>query len=120
MTDNYVLCYRRPPFYAHSSLDVYQKIIQGQYEMQDDVNTEIQDLIRRLLTVCDQHRLGCSNQGVQEIKNWPWFKPVIWSLVSKKTVMPPWVPSEQKGFSFTNHFKLKETDCVEKSLPISE
>ncbi len=52
------------------------KISQGLYEIPQDISPSAADLIKKLLEVDPSRRLGCN--GIQEIKNHPFFQNVNW------------------------------------------
>jgi len=74
-----------PPFHAASPTEIFQNILKGKIEWPSFENEEeerlfisvdAKDLITRLLTLDPKKRLGAN--GVQEIKNHPYFKDVDW------------------------------------------
>jgi len=63
-------------------------------------NEDTVDLLTKLFTVDKTQRLGAN--GVQEIKDHPFFKEIDWDLLAKKEIKPTFIPS----------VILKERKCV--------
>lgn len=56
------------------------------------ISYEAQDLIRGLLDVNEQSRLGAGENGVKRIKEHPFFQSINWELLEQKHVEPPIKP----------------------------
>lgn len=51
------------------------------------------DLISKLLHHSPNERIGCGDNGVDEVKNHPFLKGVSWEKLEKKLVVPPFQPN---------------------------
>jgi serine/threonine protein kinase len=51
------------------------------------------DLVEQMLVFDPALRLGCGARGVDEIKEHPFFSGIDWAIVSKKHIVPPFVPA---------------------------
>jgi serine/threonine protein kinase len=80
-----------PPFFDREPSRIYEKIVAGKFEVPDDILPEAGILIRRLLEVDPDQRLG-NLADAQEVKIMNWFKGVDFERAFKKNVIPPWVP----------------------------
>ncbi|KAJ3450121.1 non-specific serine/threonine protein kinase [Anaeramoeba flamelloides] len=94
-----------PPFASESRRETFQMILNWKEYLifPEDiyVSDEAKDLISKL--VCSpKDRLG--NNGVQEIKNHPFFNDIDWDLVEKRQKEPLYIP-EVSGITDTRHFE---------------
>ena len=62
---------------------------------------ELRDLIRRLLVLNPNQRLGALKGGAADVKMHPWFANFNWDAFSKRQLKPPYVP--QVCFHSTLH-----------------
>ncbi|KAK9900887.1 kinase-like protein [Cystobasidium minutum MCA 4210] len=76
----------RTPFRAPNEYLIFQKITKLDYEFPDDFPEDAKDLIRKLLVLDPQQRLGTA-KGVQELKDHPVFSSIDWSNIW--TIEPP-------------------------------
>lgn len=77
-----------PPFKSRSEYLTFQKITNLEYELPEAVPEDGKDLIRKLLVLDPQKRLGASKPlGIEAIKQHPFFAPIDWSTLW--TVTPP-------------------------------
>lgn len=80
-----------------SSIDAY-------YNTSDDAK----DLIKKLLTVKVNKRLGCMGQGDLSIRNHPWFADIDFAKLYRKEIDAPWVPEISNPFDGTNFETVEE------------
>lgn len=83
------MLYGKPAFGNEGNEKRYTRILSGKFTFPAEVKTseEAKSLIRRLLDVNPATRLGAN--GVQEIKNHPFFAAVDWNKMFKKEIAPP-------------------------------
>lgn len=69
----YELLCGEPPFHGETETETHTNILRGKIDFTDmDLQPEIEDFIRRLLTIDPKNRLG--SKSFEEITNHPWLK----------------------------------------------
>lgn len=100
-----------PPFNAKSVYEVFDNIIncrlnwlpiQSNHDDENGISRELDDLLRKLLVVDLDKRLGA--RGVQELKMHPFFEGVDWSDLSK--MKPTFIPAKFKAPLTTDQDEL--------------
>eukprot|EP00842_Homolaphlyctis_polyrhiza_P006316 jgi/Hompol1/6686/HPOL_005052-RA len=104
----YELLFDEVPFYSESLVETYGKIMDHEkyFAFPDDteISDSCKDLIQKL--ICKQEdRLG--KNGVQEIKDHPWFAGIEWNTIRESK--PPFVP-ELSGPEDTRYFEDEENE----------
>ncbi|KAI8818964.1 kinase-like domain-containing protein [Fimicolochytrium jonesii] len=87
----YELISGKTPFGDESSDRIYDNIQSGRIKWHPLIKGHAKELIRRLLDIDPEKRLGSNGDGA-EIKQHPWFKPVIWKKAEARQTVPPFVP----------------------------
>ena len=102
------------------NFDLYKKKLNFPRRMDGDAK----DLINKLLVVEPKKRLGYGKNGVDKIKNHPFFEGINWDDIWNKKVKPPFIPElddelDLKYFdqqftdepleSFTKNMRARET-----------
>lgn len=82
-----------PPFYDENPWEIYKKIIEGYFEFPSNIDSKAKDLIKNLLKLDPNERLGNGKHGSANVKKHKWFRGVDWELVQNREIPPPWVPS---------------------------
>ncbi|KAJ6233772.1 non-specific serine/threonine protein kinase [Anaeramoeba flamelloides] len=94
-----------PPFTSESRRETFQMILNWEdyLAFPEDINAsdEAKDLILKLICA-PKDRLG--ENGVEEIKNHPFFNDIDWDLVEKRKMEPLYIP-EVSGITDTRHFE---------------
>lgn len=108
-----------PPFYADSLVGTYSKIMDHQNSLifPDDVeiSREAKNLICGFLSDRTQ-RLG--REGVEEIKQHPFFRDDQWTFDNIRETSPPVVP-ELCGDDDTSNFEdIQRDESTEESFPV--
>eukprot|EP00241_Pyramimonas_parkeae_P004368 CAMPEP_0114238804 /NCGR_PEP_ID=MMETSP0058-20121206/8116_1 /TAXON_ID=36894 /ORGANISM="Pyramimonas parkeae, CCMP726" /LENGTH=813 /DNA_ID=CAMNT_0001350931 /DNA_START=367 /DNA_END=2807 /DNA_ORIENTATION=- len=80
------------PFESRSESERYNKILRGLLVFPEDFNLQARDIVSKLCVVDVSKRLGCNVQGVEEIKEHPFFAELNWVIMSKQKNTPPYVP----------------------------
>eukprot|EP01135_Chromosphaera_perkinsii_P003729 Nk52_evm47s252 gene=Nk52_evmTU47s252 len=86
------------PFYAESEdgtnspKDILFRVVQSPPHIPDFLSNEAANLIKQLLEKSPKDRLGSGPEGVDNIKNHPFFKGLCWEDVLAKRVVPPIIP----------------------------
>lgn len=73
--------------WRESDLDIFAKIARGELLFPNHFSLEAIDLLKKLLQVDDNARLGC--KGANSIKSHPWFKDMDWKCLSECGVPVP-------------------------------
>lgn len=95
------------PFYVRGSkqLDMFKRIVLGQYTIPSYVDNDAADLIKKgLLVRKASERLGNLSKGYLDIKNHTWFPKsgVVPSSVLNKKLEAPWKPKVTNPFDSSN------------------
>lgn len=96
-----------PPFYAETTSDIFQNILQGDIrwpEGDEQLSPEAVDLITKLLTEKPIERLGVN--GVAEVKNHPFFDSINWNTLLQ--TKPPFIPGEIDPNDMTMYFEDRQ------------
>uniref|UniRef100_A0A0C9RNT7 protein-serine/threonine phosphatase n=1 Tax=Wollemia nobilis TaxID=56998 RepID=A0A0C9RNT7_9CONI len=85
----YFMLQNELPFgsWRESDLDIFAKIARGRLMFPSHFSVEVIDLLKKLLEVDENVRLG--SKGVDSIKNHPWFKDMDWNRVLEHGVPVP-------------------------------
>ncbi|VVT57108.1 uncharacterized protein SAPINGB_P005538 [Magnusiomyces paraingens] len=92
------------PFYDHTPMKTYEKILVGRVEYPSFLNPDAVDLLQRLITKDLTRRLGNLQGGSQDVKTHPWFAEVIWEKLLSKDIETPYEPPIQSGVGDTSLF----------------
>lgn len=97
-------------------LYICRNIIMCKYQFPPHLSDEKgKDLIKRLLTVNPMKRLGCSDNGSDDIKNHSWFHDINWEVLENREIVDkPWLPPIFNGVDAT---WLDEKENIEVSDP---
>lgn len=82
-----------PPFFDDNTFGVYEKILLGKIHFPTHIESPAKDIIRKLLTVDRNRRLGNSKRGAEDVKEHKWFKGIDWERLYKRKLQPPFVPN---------------------------
>lgn len=76
---------------------VYERILQDEISFPSDfLDTEAQEIIRKLLNKCSEGRIITS---ICEFKAHAWFKDIKWIDILKQRVTPPFIPNMKEELS---------------------
>ncbi|PSC73799.1 3-phosphoinositide-dependent kinase 1 [Micractinium conductrix] len=81
----YQMLVGRPPFKTPSEYLTFQKILEADYEMPEDLPAAAADLIRRLLVLEPSERIGSAD--LSELRAHPFFEGVDWA--APRSAEPP-------------------------------
>mmetsp|Transcript_230 Transcript_230/g.554 ORF Transcript_230/g.554 Transcript_230/m.554 type:complete len:116 (+) Transcript_230:71-418(+) len=83
----------------------------------DFMSTSSKDLIKRMLTVNPNDRLGSFANAEKDIKSHPFFHDIDWENLTKKTIKVPFKPKVSDildGSNFDDYSKLEAKTRKEK------
>lgn len=86
----YEMLVGHPPFQNNNKAILYDEILNRNPHMPSYLSQKAIDIIMRLLDKNPNERLGCN--GVEEIKEHPFFENIRWDQMILKKVRPPFLP----------------------------
>lgn len=92
-----------PPFTSEFPMDVYKKILSGDFSIPSHFSTSIVDLIKKLLNPSQSTRLGRTFGGAKEIKKHEWFSELNFKELIEQGIEAPSVPV-LKSIDDTSYF----------------
>merc|ERR1719282_1203261 len=79
------------------------------------LSPEAQSLLRALFKRNPANRLGGGSNGINDIKNHPFFATIDWNKLLKKQIVPPFQPTVVADDAF--HFDTEYTSRTPKDSP---
>jgi serine/threonine protein kinase len=73
---------------AKMSIKIYDQEVQYPNSM----NKDAKDFIQKLLIINPSERLGSGPNGIEDIKNHPFFKGINWNDAEMQKIKPPFIP----------------------------
>jgi serine/threonine protein kinase len=104
------------PFYDENPYEIYEKIVAGKVRYPSQVNPTAKGLISNLLQVDLTKRYGNLRNGIDDIKNHPWFEGLDWNAFSKLVSKPHYVPKVEDDADSSHFQKYEEEPIV--GLPV--
>uniref|UniRef100_A0A1A9W6K8 Protein kinase domain-containing protein n=1 Tax=Glossina brevipalpis TaxID=37001 RepID=A0A1A9W6K8_9MUSC len=101
--------------YSKDVMVMYAKICEGEYKMPAFFSAQLKDLVDHLLQVDLSKRYGNLTNGVKDIKDHAWFKPIDWYAVLNQEIAAPYVPTVANMEDLSNFDKYPETKPMHKS-----
>lgn len=74
-------------------VDQMNMILTADIKMPSYMTPLAADLCTKLLIKNPKNRIGCGEQGVEEIKAHPWFSEISWPALLRREVVPPYKPN---------------------------
>lgn len=98
------------PFYSSEPMQIYDKIVKGQFRCPNHFKDELRDLLKNILQVDLTRRFGNLKNGTLDMKRHLWFRDIDWLQIYKQTVEAPFVPKlEHEGdASYFDHYEEQE------------
>ncbi|CAF3408642.1 unnamed protein product [Rotaria socialis] len=84
------------PFHDEDPTRIFKKILQGSFNIPGYFASDIRDLLSKLLQTRPLRRYGNLQNGVDDIKNHPWFSSINWESLLKKRIKAPYIPEPDK------------------------
>ncbi|CAI5701938.1 unnamed protein product [Peronospora effusa] len=110
------------PFRHNVPTILFDKILKEEPEFSDRFTPEAQDLITKLLTKDPEHRLGCGPDGVEEIKQHPFFTEIDWDMLLRMEMEVPRPPHRMEDVTDESHLNraiAKMREAREELMPDS-
>jgi protein-serine/threonine kinase len=115
-----------PPFYAKDREKLFKTIKTGNVKFPKYLSKEAVNLLEQLFIKDPDSRLGSGENGVNDIKNHPFFASIDWDAILEKKIKPPFTPKIRSEFDtryidpdFTNE-SPKDSVNVGESLDNNE
>ena len=111
----YELLSGNPPFKLEGN-DINTLNFNQPLKMDNCFSEEAKDLINKLLVIDPKNRLGVGKDGVEKLKQHPYFKDVNWEDLEQLKVTPPFIPEIDEP----NDLKYIEKTIEENKIENSE
>ena len=117
----YELVSGSPPFYADDPMEVYEKILSGNMSFPSHFGKYLNDIVRKLLKLCQSKRLGNGKHGCGAIKKHRFFSGFGWDdLLSRNQdkLKPPIeikIANESDAHNFDQYEEQSEDKIPRKS-----
>lgn len=99
------------PFHADNQTLLYKNIIEKEPNIPNDIDNDLDDIIRKLLTK-DYH----SRLTVSQLKSHPFFAEYDWNKLLNKEYQPIFVPESKDPLSLTNFDSSFTNECAADSF----
>lgn len=93
------------PFYDPSPMKTYENITKCEFSFPAHLQLDVINLLQGLITKDVTYRLGNLKNGVQDIKNHPWFAEVIWENLLQGNIETPYEPNIPAGVGDASQFE---------------
>ena len=93
------------PFSDEDTLNVYQNILQRKLEFSSDFDDDSKSLIKHLLEPDLSKRFGNLKNGINDIKNHPFFRSFNWEKLMMEEIQAPYIP-KINGEEDLSHFNF--------------
>lgn len=80
------------PFYGESVYEVFQRIVNVEYEFPEGFHSAARDLVATLLVPSETARTGLLRNGMAPIKSHAWFHDIRWNRLVEKRSIALWAP----------------------------
>ena len=110
------------PFYIPRGARISEKTFETPIKFSKKMTDEEIDLIKKLLTINPEERLGNGPRDADDIKAHPYFKDVDWDKYYKKEVKPPFIPklkNDEDLRYFDKSFTDEDVNTTKQMVPRS-
>jgi len=98
----------RTPFFAHSAMDIYKKIVKGRMMFPRYLSVNSKEIIKGFLKKKPTKRLGILHNGnVQIIRDLPWYDGFDWAKFNRFELPAPFAPKLKDDLDISNFKKIK-------------
>ena len=119
----YEMLVGRLPFPIKRGVRLSMKLYERKIDFPKGIHKDAKDLIRKLLVVDPEQRLGSGPDGSDKIKNHPFFKGIDWNLAQAKKLKPPFIPKLKTDTDlkyFDNIFTDEPVGGVRRKVTVKE
>ena len=113
----YEMLFGKTPFVDQDPIKLYEKIKNGKLKFPRNIDINARTLIRHLLNLDANKRLGCTKKGIYEIIQNPFFEGFDWESLLHRVLEPPFIPKVNRN-SIYNYKKLDSIYLEESNTPI--
>ena len=106
------------PFIDSDPVKIYKKINKGKINFPKNINKNAKILIKQLLNIDMNKRLGCTKKGIYEIIDSPFFKDFDWEGLLHRKLEPPFIPNINKFSDIARYKRFEETIIDEDAEPL--
>lgn len=96
----------RTPFYDSSPIKAYEKITRCHVHYPASFHPDAVSLLQGLIRKDVTYRLGNLKNGVNDIKDHPWFKEVVWDNLLRGNIETPYEPDIPSGVGDSSQFDV--------------
>ena len=107
-----------PPWYNRDRKKMFAGIRAGELRFPETMPADAQSLLRALLCRNPRQRLGATQDGVDQIRQHPFFKNIDWKALVKRQIHAPWKPQAETSQD-AEKMSLIYFDKVFTRLPIN-
>lgn len=92
---------------------IYQQARTGRFVIPNNLHLsrDAQDIIKKLIVVNPNERLGSGKGGILRIKSHPWFQNMDWNALLEKRIKSPLKPRIEKETIGKSSGSLNKSDC---------
>lgn len=108
-----------PPFYSKDKEKLFNNIKMGNLKIPNYLSNNAVSFLKALFTYDPDQRLGTGPNGLEDIKNHPFFKDIDWTLLISKKIKPPFIPRISSNED-TKYIDLEFTNCTPTDSPVVE
>jgi len=109
----------KTPFYDGivDQMGLYKNIVKCRFEFPDGdfMSASSIDLIKRMLTVDPNDRLGCFAGAEKDIMNHPFYEDIDWKQMSSKKAEAPFKPKVKDPLDGSNFDDYSKLEAKEKN-----
>lgn len=96
------------PFYDANQMEMYRKIVDGQYSFPATFKDDEKDIISKFLTFDLTRRLGNMKEGTRDIRNHHYFKDINFDDLYNLRVTSPYIPKVSGAGDASNFDRFEE------------
>ena len=100
-----------PPFYSKDRDKLFKSIKTGNVKYPKFLSKNAVSLLEGLFIKDPEKRLGSGNNGVENIKNHPFFSSIDWNAILNKKIKPPFTP-KIRSETDTRYIDPDFTNCT--------
>lgn len=105
-----------PPFYHSDRSKLYELITIGNFKVPNEMSSRCKALLKRILQVDPNKRLGSMKTGAYDIKSHPWFENTYWDRILQQKLDPPYKPPRGAMDDTSNFADIMETKIMKSKI----